>query len=102
MDGAQRHLPDHRPVAFFDLLLCAREDLDSIPGGHVPVVPVEWDHRLRWQFPLNDGFRRIWPVHSTCLVRNAGLRPLKIRQILQGSAALLRQACRSSRSLASR
>src|SRR5258708_25000167 len=56
MDGTQRHLRDHRSVAFLDLLLCARKRIDGMPAGHIPEVTVERDHRLRWQFPLNDGF----------------------------------------------
>ena len=85
MDGAQCHLRDHRSVAFFDLLLRARESIDGIPGGHVPVVPVERDHRLRWQFPLNDSFPRIWPVNSACLVR----KPLRIYGGVQDKGAEL-------------
>ena len=71
MDGAQCHLSDHRPVAFLDLLLGARKGIDGVSGGHVPVVPVQRDHRLWWQFPLDDGFFRIWPVHSACVVRES-------------------------------
>src|SRR5712664_2171571 len=73
MDGTQRHLRDHRSVAFLDLLLCARKRIDGIPAGHIPEVTVERDHRLRWQFPLNDGFLWIWPIHSACLVRESGI-----------------------------
>jgi hypothetical protein len=71
MDGAQCHLRDHRPVAFFDLFLSAGEGIDGIPVRHVPVIPLQRDHRLRRQFPLNDGFLRIWPVHRARLVRES-------------------------------
>ena len=71
MDGAQCHLSDHHPVAFLDLLLGAGQGIDGVPGGHVPVVPVQRDHRLRGQFPLDDGFFRIWPVHGARVVRES-------------------------------
>jgi hypothetical protein len=71
VDGAQCHLRDHRLVELLDLLFRARECVDGVPRGHVPVVPVERDHRLRRQVPLNDGFLRVWPVYGACLVRES-------------------------------
>jgi len=47
---------------------------------------------LRWQFPLNDGFPRIWPVYSACLVQ----KPLRIYGRVQDEGAELCDSFRFS------
>ena len=90
MDGAQRHLRDHRLVELVDLPLRARDAVDDVPGENVLVVPVGRDHRLRWQLPLNDDFLLTWPVHGAGPVRE----PVRVDGQVKDEGAELRDRFR--------